>query len=100
VILPHAVRYNRDAASEALARVAGALGVDDPASGLFALARSIGAPASLEELGMKEDDLDEAARMSVEPPPWNPRPVEFQGIRLLLEDAYCGRDPTEGGGDG
>jgi alcohol dehydrogenase class IV len=100
VILPHAVRYNRDAAPEAMARVASALGVEDPAGGLFAFARSIGAPPGLEELGLKETDLDEVARLSVDPPPWNPRPVEFGGIRQLLDDAFRGRDPSEGGGHG
>jgi maleylacetate reductase len=93
VILPHAVRYNQEAAPEALGRVARALGVEDAAAGLFDFARSIGAPASLAELGMREEDLGEAARLSVEPPPWNPRPVELDDLRKLLEVAYRGRRP-------
>jgi alcohol dehydrogenase class IV len=96
VILPHAARFNQPAAPEALDRVARALGVDDAAAGLFDLALSIGAPTSLAALGMKEADLVEAARLSADPPPWNPRPVEVDDMVSLLEDAFHGRRPAPG----
>jgi maleylacetate reductase len=94
VILPHAVRFNREAAPAAMARVARALGVEDAASGVFDFAVTVGAPTSLEQLGMREDDLDAAARLSSEPPPWNPRPVLEEEVRALLDDAYHGRRPV------
>ena len=94
VILPHAARFNEPAAPEALRRAALAMGVEDAAEGLFDLAASIGSPTSLAALGMNEKDLEEAARMVVDPPPWNPRPVEPDEVLVLLRDAYRGRLPT------
>jgi maleylacetate reductase len=94
VILPHAARFNEDAAPEVLARVARALGVEDAAAGLFDFAMSVGAPTSLEALGMRREDLPQAARLVVDPPPWNPRPVDVKGIAALLDDAFVGRRPT------
>ncbi|MGZ5301429.1 MAG: maleylacetate reductase [Actinomycetota bacterium] len=93
VVLPHAVRYNQRAAPEAMARVAAALGVPDAATGIFDFARAIGAPASLESLGFRREDLAEAVRLTVESPPWNPRQVDADGIAALLDDAFAGRRP-------
>jgi maleylacetate reductase len=93
VILPHAARFNRDAAPEALDRAARALGVDDAATGLFDFALEVGAPTSLEQLGMREEDIAEASRLTADPPPWNPRPVDAEGIAALLDDAFVGRRP-------
>jgi maleylacetate reductase len=93
VILPHAARFNQPAAPDALARVARAMGADDAASGLFDLAVSIGAPTSLAALGMRREDLEEAARLAADPPPWNPRPVSSTEVLALLEDAFEGRRP-------
>jgi maleylacetate reductase len=94
VVVPYVVAYNRAAAPKAIARVARALGVDDAAAGLHALAASMGAPTSLSQIGMKESDLDRAADLAVESPYYNPRPVTRPGIRALLEDAFRGRPPT------
>jgi alcohol dehydrogenase class IV len=100
VILPHAARFNQPAAPEALDRAARALGADDAAAGLFDLALSIGAPTSLAALGMREGDLAEAARLSADPPPWNPRPVEVDDVVSLLDDAFHGRRPAPASGRG
>jgi maleylacetate reductase len=99
VVLPYAVRYNQEAAPEAMARVAAALDVSDPATGIFDFARGIGAPSSLESLGLRREDLPEVVRLTVGSPPWNPRPVEADGIAELLDDAFAGRrpDPQPGG---
>jgi maleylacetate reductase len=96
VILPHAVRFNAEAAPEAIARLAMALGAPDPATGLFDFARSIGAPTSLAELGMLEGHLADAARLAAVPAPWNPRPVRAQDVEALLHDAYRGLRPEPG----
>jgi maleylacetate reductase len=94
VVLPHAARFNQPAAPEALERVAVDMGVEDAPTGLFDLAASIGAPTSLQALGMKEDDLEQAARLIVDAPTWNPRPVEFTDVLALLEAAFHGRRPA------
>jgi maleylacetate reductase len=93
VVLPHAVTYNSAAAPEAMARVARALGVPNAASGLFDLAKSLGAPTALREIGMLESGLDRAAELATASPYWNPRPIDRAGIRALLDDAFYGRHP-------
>jgi maleylacetate reductase len=93
VMLPYSAHYNRDAAPDAMARIARALGVSDAPAGLFDLARRIGAPASLEELGLRHADLDRAAELAAAAPYPNPRPVTREDIRALLKDALHGRRP-------
>jgi alcohol dehydrogenase class IV len=85
--------YNRDAAPDAMARIARALGVLDAPAGLFDLARRIGAPASLEQLGLRYADLDRAAELAAAEPYPNPRPITRAEVRALLEDAFRGRRP-------
>jgi maleylacetate reductase len=94
VVLPHVVAYNRAAAPEAMRAAAAALNVPDAAQGLYALARSLGAPLALKDLGMREADLDRAAELATQSPYYNPRAVERPGIRRLLDDAYQGREPA------
>jgi maleylacetate reductase len=93
IILPHAVAYNRAAAPGAIAAVQRALRVSDAAGGLYDLAASLGAPMTLEKLGMRASDLDRAADLAVAAPYPNPRPVEREAIRNLLNDAFYGRRP-------
>jgi len=93
VMLPHFTAYNTPAAREAMARVARALGCSDPARGLFDLARDLGAPTSLRELGMPADGVERVVELAVAEPYPNPRPVERAGIRALLRDAYDGSPP-------
>ena len=93
VVLPHAMVYNRDAASDAMKIAADALGVRDAAQGVFDLALEMGAPTSLKQLGMPEDGLDRAADLATQNPYWNPRPIERGALRELLDNAYHGRRP-------
>ena len=105
VVLPHVVAFNREAAPEAMQSICRALAVSDPATGIYDFARQIGCPASLESLGLKRSSLPEIVRLSVENPPFNPRPVDAQLVEALLEDAFTGRRPDprsddEGGAPG
>jgi maleylacetate reductase len=93
IILPHAVAYNRAAAPRAMAAVQRALRANDAAGGLYDLAASLGAPMTLEKFGMRASDLDRAADLAVAAPYPNPRPVERDAIRNLLDDAFHGRRP-------
>jgi maleylacetate reductase len=94
VILPQAVAFNEEAIPEVMQRVARALGAEEAASGLYDLARRIGAPTALKDVGMKEENLEEAVALVLEEAPRdNPRPVDEADIRGLLEDAYAGRRP-------
>jgi maleylacetate reductase len=93
VILPHATAYNAVGADEAMLRITRALGSGPAAGGLFDLARKLGAPTSLKELGMSEEGLDKAADIAVANPYPNPRSLERAAIRQLLDDAWHGRRP-------
>jgi alcohol dehydrogenase class IV len=93
VILPHAIAYNRDFAPEAMRRAAEALGAVDAAQGLYDLTVAIGARVSLAALGMPADGLDRAADLAVQNQYPNPRPLERNAIRELLENAYHGKKP-------
>ena len=93
IVIPHATAYNRDAAPEAMGRIARAMGGDDPAGAIYDLGVAIGAKMALRDLGMTEADLDRAADIAVENPYYNPRPVTRAGIRALLDDAWHGRRP-------
>jgi len=92
VILPHAAAYNR-VATDAMERIADALGADDAPGGLYDLGESLGASTALRDLGLSEDDLDRVADLAVEKPYANPEPVTRDGIRAVLERAYHGRRP-------
>jgi maleylacetate reductase len=93
VILPHATAYNAEGAEHAMAAISRALGSTTAAGGLFDLAKKLGAPLTLKDIGMPEQGLDKAADMAVANPYPNPRPLERNAIRQLLDDAYYGRRP-------
>jgi len=95
VLLPHTIAYNAPAAPVAIARVARALGggVRDVPSRLFDLVRDAGAPVSLRALGLPGDALECAADLAAANPYWNPRPLERDGIRRLLDNAWHGSRP-------
>lgn len=83
-VLPHVVAFNASVAPEAMARIASALGVDDPAAGLAALSRALGLTASLHDLGLREADLDRAADLVTSSAYGNPRPATAADVRALL----------------
>ena len=93
IVLPHATRYNQDAAPQAMLRIARALGTRDAAAGLYDLAQQLGAPVALRDIGMPASGLDRAADLAVTDPYWNPRPIERSGIRQLLQNAWEGIRP-------
>ncbi|KWF92246.1 maleylacetate reductase [Burkholderia cepacia] len=93
VVLPHGLAYNAAHAPDAMQRIARAIGTNDAARGLYALALDNGAPVSLKAIGMQEADLDRAADLAAANPYWNPRPIERDGLRALLQDAFDGNLP-------
>src|SRR5438105_7215127 len=94
IVLPHAVRYNRDAAPEAMARIRQAIDSSDAPGGLHDLEKKLGIPMRLADIGMKEADLERAARIASEAPYPNPRKVEYEPVLALLRDAYRGLRPA------
>jgi maleylacetate reductase len=93
IVLPHALAYNASAAPDAMARIARALGTADAARGMYELARSLGAPVALKDIGMPEAELGRCAAIASRNAYWNPRPIEEGAIRNLLEDAFHGTEP-------
>jgi maleylacetate reductase len=94
VILPHATAYNAPGSPDAMARITRALGTSSAAGGLYDLAKKLGAPLTLKELGMPEAGLDKAADIAAANPYPNPSPIVRDAIRKLLDDAYHGRRPN------
>jgi maleylacetate reductase len=93
IVLPHAVRYNRSAAPEAMARIEKAIQSENAAAGIYDLEQRLGLPLRLAEIGMKEADLERAARIATEAPYPNPRKVEYAPVLELLRAAWAGRRP-------
>lgn len=94
VVLPHAMAYNTAAAPHAMARIAAALGTSTAAGGLFDLAERHGAPTSLKQLGLREEDLAHATELAVRNPYPNPSPLNAVRIRNLLQQAFEGVRPA------
>jgi maleylacetate reductase len=90
VILPHALAYNASHAPDAMTRIARALGTDDPAHGVLELARRSGAPTTLAAIGMPIEGLDRAADLAAQSAYPNPRPLERDALRRLLQNAFDG----------
>jgi alcohol dehydrogenase class IV len=71
--------------------MAAALGADDLARGVYDLARRVGAPTGLRELGVSESALDavvgEVAAFG------NPVPLDERAARKLLKRAWAGERP-------
>jgi alcohol dehydrogenase class IV len=95
IVLPHAVRYNNEAAPEAMARIRKALGgVSEASAGLYDLEKRLGIPLRLADIGLQEADLARAAKIAADAPYPNPRKVEYEPVLKLLRDAYEGRRPA------
>ncbi|WP_208508073.1 maleylacetate reductase [Variovorax paradoxus] len=93
IVLPHALAYNAAAAPRAMERIAGALGGRSAAQAVYELARDNGAPVALRDIGMKEADLDVACAQALQNQYPNPRPLERDAIRALLQNAWEGARP-------
>jgi maleylacetate reductase len=88
IILPHVTRFNLQAAPEAKARLAQALGSDDPAKAIASMLRKFPIPQRLSDIGFDAGKTDfvagEIAAQSVKAP----RPVSAADVRELLGTAY------------
>jgi maleylacetate reductase len=93
VVLPHAIAFNARAVPDLLAPVAEVLGGGSPGGALWDLAKRLGAPSRLADLGLAESDLDGAAEIAAKNPYWNPAPVDRAGLRALIGAAWAGERP-------
>jgi alcohol dehydrogenase class IV len=102
IVLPHAMRFNRDAAAAELAMAADALGISRDGRGDGALAEAaaqyvfdmvgqMGLPQRLRDAGVGQGDLPRLARLAFEGRTVhnNPRPIADAGqIEELLREAW------------
>lgn len=93
-VLPHVLAHNLPAAPHAMSALQTALGAADPADRLFHLARQMGAPMSLGDLGMPESGLDTVIEQALASPYANPGPVTETGLRRILTNALTGTAPA------
>jgi maleylacetate reductase len=95
VVLPHAIALNAPALPAEMSRLAEALAVPggDPAGALWDLAVASDVPTSLAQLGLREDDLAEAAELAAHEITTNPVPVDAGVLLGLLQRAYAGTRP-------
>lgn len=92
VLLPHTVGFNAVAVPDLLRPAERIFGWPVGAA-IHDFAASLGAPAALRDLGLKEADLDRAAAIAVSKPYPNPRPFDAAAIRTLLAAAWAGERP-------
>ncbi len=96
IMLPYAVEFNSPAAPEAAQRISEALGGGSAAVGLYRLRRELGVVDSLAELGLREGDISEAARLATEAiPDSNPRPFTVSEVETIIRRAWSGDEIKE-----
>lgn len=101
IVLPHVVAFNAPDAPAAAARIARSLDVEDAGAGLVALARRVGAPGGLHEVGLREDQLDAAVDpVLTKVPGDNPRRADRAAIAALLHRAWSGPPSTAAAAQG
>jgi maleylacetate reductase len=93
VVLPYALAYNAPSAPGAIEALRRVTGAEDPAAQLRELSLKLGAPASLRELGLTEENVETAVDLATRNPYANPREITAEGIRRLLTAALNG-DPV------
>jgi maleylacetate reductase len=91
VVLPYALAFLSPAVPAETQALAAALGGDPPAT-LQRLARGLGAPRSLAELGMRSEDVDRVAREVAEAPYPTPRKATGRELAGVLRSALTGAD--------
>ncbi|MHB9849012.1 maleylacetate reductase [Streptomyces krungchingensis] len=94
VILPYVLSFNAPAAPAMAAAMGRVLKApENPGAALWQLARDLGAPASIAEIGMPEHGLVEVRRQVVTAPYANPRSVTADDVDCILRAAYEGSPP-------
>lgn len=97
VVLPQVTAFVEPALPESMERIRDALGAPEGTSAALALhelARTLGAPTALREIGFDADRLDEAVALVTERlPPDLPRPLGEPEVRAVLSAALDGSRP-------
>jgi maleylacetate reductase len=89
-LVPWVTSWNASAAPEAMARMAAALGVQDAPQAVIDLSKQLGI-RSLGALGFTADGIPQAAELIMSMSFPNPRKVDADGVRWILERALGGQ---------
>ena len=92
IVLPYALAFNAPAVPAAMSRLSRAMNHDDPVHSLFALQRACKVPRALRDIGMPKDGVANAVAQAIANPYANPRRVEADALKSLLECAWAGLD--------
>ncbi|HEY1543496.1 MAG TPA: maleylacetate reductase [Xanthobacteraceae bacterium] len=87
IILPHVARFNLAAAPDARARLADALGADDPADALSHMVKGFPIPQRLRDVGFDPAKIDDAAGQVAALAIKAPRPVSMEDAKAILRAA-------------
>lgn len=97
ITLAYSVHYNRNADSEAMDRLAEALGVssrEEVGLAIYRLNESLGIDLALKDIGLSEEGPAEVARIVCDSPYYNPREYNYDELEGLLQKAYQGLPPA------
>lgn len=95
VVLPHVLAFNQPAVPTAVGALSRALGgTKNPAKRLWELAHKLGAPMSLQELGMDRGDIPSIAKQVHSGTYGNPREASEEDITRILNAACAGESPA------
>jgi alcohol dehydrogenase class IV len=94
IILPHALAYNAPNIPEVMGELATVFpdSEGDAIRGLNVLLTRLKVKRALKDFGLKQDDVEKAADLAVANSYWNPREIEKNLIRELIQRAYGGRE--------
>lgn len=92
-VLPHVIAFNQAAIGKSGFDLATALGAKDAGSGVYALAKALEAPLSLQQLGVDKEKLPVMAAESAKHIQHNPRPFTEKDVLGILEKAWHGLPP-------
>ena len=88
IILPHVMRFNLEAASDAKAHLSEALDANDPADAIARMLKKFPIPERLREIGFDKSKTDFVADEVAAGKITSPRPVMAGAVRELLAAAY------------
>lgn len=95
-VLPYVLAFNAPNAPDAAERLATAFGSPTALAGLQELRRTLHAPRSLRDLGLREADIQVAVTdVLAIAPPSNPTRVTEQNLTGLLLAAWAGAEPED-----
>jgi alcohol dehydrogenase class IV len=92
VVLPYVMAFNAWAAPSTMSRLSVAVQAQDAAASIQRLARELGGPTSLAELGLTHDDIAPCVHLATASPYPNPRPVTAGAVQAILTAALEGAD--------